>query len=129
MDSNKIQDLLFGQECYQIIGACYTVHNELGNGFLEPVYQEALSIEMANNKIPFEREKHISIHYKGYILDKKYIADFVCYDKIILELKSVDDLIDEHASQVFNYLKASKMRLGLLINFGKTKLQYKRVIL
>ncbi len=105
------------------------VQNELGTGFLEPVYQEALAIELKTRGIPFEREKELTINYKGTILEKKYYADFVCYQDIIVELKAVDNLRDEHISQVLNYLHATKMKLGYIINFGVKPLQRKRVVL
>jgi GxxExxY protein len=123
------QDYPFKEECYEIIGACMAVHNELGCGFLESVYQEALSIEFHENNIPFECEKILSVKYKGYLLNKKFVADFLCYSEVIVELKAVEEFATEHIIQVLNYLKASKRRIGLLINFGAPKLHYKRVIL
>ena len=126
-DLNK--SFLFEQETYKIIGACMAVHRELGNGFLESVYQEALSIEFLESAIPFEKEKRLQIAYRDILLTKCYYADFVCFDKIIIELKAVESLMDQHKAQVLNYLKATGFRLGLLINFGAPSLQYKRVIL
>lgn len=106
------------------------VYNLLGNGFLEAVYQEALEIELDRRHIPYEREKELEIYYDGIKLGKKYIADFVCYGKIILELKAVKELDDSHRSQLFNYLKATGFKLGLLINFGKyDELQIERRVL
>lgn len=105
------------------------VHRELGAGFLEPVYQEALGVEFLESEIPFEKEKRLEISYKGNILNKCYFADFVCFGKIIIELKAVEGLLDEHKAQVLNYLKATGFRLGLLVNFGAPSLQHKRVIL
>ncbi|MBS2212135.1 GxxExxY protein [Carboxylicivirga mesophila] len=104
------------------------VHRELGCGFLEQVYQEALEVELSKQGIPFEREAPLSITYDGVILNKQYFADFTCYDKIIVELKAVKELDNIHEAQVFNYLKATGYRLGLLINFGETSLEYKRII-
>lgn len=124
-----MKDLLYAKEIYEITGAAIDVQNELGTGFLEPVYQEALAIEMKARGIPFERERQLSINYKGTILEKKYYTDFVCYKDIILELKAVDNICDEHVAQVLNYLYASKMKLGYIINFGVKPLQRKRVIL
>ena len=121
--------LIFREESYLIIGACMEVHRELGCGFLEAVYQTALAIEFERQKIPFEREKEIEIFYKGIHLNKKYCADFICYNKILLELKAMNNLISEHESQILNYLKATQLRLGLLINFGKINLEYKRFVL
>ena len=105
------------------------VHRELGCGFLEPVYQEALSIVFREKQIPFIKEKVLDIEFRGRVLDKKYVADFICFDEIIVELKATDGLADHDMAQVLNYLKATGKRLGLLVNFGQTKLQYKRVIL
>lgn len=124
-----MNDLLFAEEIYNITGAAMDVQNELGTGFLEPVYQEALAIEMNARGIPFEREKELTIEYKGIILDKKYYADFVCYDDIIVELKAVDAIKNEHVAQVLNYLHASQKKLGYIINFGVKPLQRKRVVL
>jgi GxxExxY protein len=121
-------DLIYKQEVYEIIGAAMEVHKELGNGFLEAVYHEALEKEFRNRNIPFESQKQFDIYYKDEILDKKYIADMICYGNIIIELKAVDKLSDEHYSQVINYLKASKLILGILINFGSKSPEFKRVI-
>ena len=103
------------------------VHKTLGCGFVEPVYQEALAIEMTKRNIPFEREKELTIDYKGNRLSKTFRADFICYDKIILELKAVSDFTDEHYAQIYSYLKTSKMDLGILMNFGKVSLEYERI--
>ncbi len=124
-----MEEYPFKEECYKIIGCCMEVHNELGCGFLEPVYQEALSVVLQENKIPFVKEKVLDIEFRGRILNKKYIADFICFDEVIVELKAVEGLLPEHTAQVLNYLKATGKKLGLLINFGSPKLQYKRVIL
>lgn len=121
-------DLIYKDEAYKIIGACMNVHQELGCGFLEQVYQEALQIELGKRKIQFEREAILSITYKGIILNKQYTADFICYDKIIVELKAVRNLDNIHEAQVFNYLKATGFKLGLLINFGEQSLEYKRIV-
>lgn len=107
--------------------ACMKAHNELGNGFLEPVYQEALEKEFKAQKIPYEREKLLPIVYKGEMLNKKYFADFICFGKIIVELNAVTILAKPHKAQVINYLKAAKMKIGLLVNFGETKLKWERV--
>ena len=126
MDTNEYP---FKEECYRIIGACMAVHNELGCGFLEPVYQEALSLEFTEQGIPFQKEKVLDVYYKKYLLDKKYVADFYCFEEVILELKAIDALNPVHIAQVLNYLKATGKKIGLLVNFGATTLQYKRVIL
>lgn len=120
---------LYSEETQVIIGACYEVHRTLGAGFLEAVYHEALQYEFEDIGIPYESEKELDVWYKKRKLRKKYIADFICFNKIILELKAVETLTDEHTAQVLNYLNATKMRLGLLINFGSRKMQIKRVIL
>ena len=121
-------ELLFKNEVYRIIGAAMEVHKTLGCGFLEAVYQEALELEFQMQDIPYEREKTIRIKYKGHILKKEYIADFVCFDKIIVELKALSNLCDEHYAQIINYLKATDNEVGVLINFGATSLQHKRVV-
>lgn len=121
-------DLLYKQEVYSIIGAAMEVHTVLGCGFLEAVYQEALNLEFTNRNIPCEAEKLIQINYKGSVLKKYYQADFVCYDKIIVELKALSAISSEHESQLLNYLKATNIKVGLLINFGQKQLNYKRFI-
>ena len=122
--------LIYQDESYAIRGAAMRVYNLLGCGFLEAVYQEALEIELDKRHIPYEREKELEIYYDGIKLGKKYIADFVCYDKIILELKAVKELDDSHRSQIYNYLKATGFKLGFLINFGKyDELQIERRVL
>lgn len=126
---NTEQDYPHKEETYKIIGACMEVHSELGCGFLEAVYQEALSMVLEEKGIPFQREKILDINFRGKLLLKKYVADFICFDKIIVELKAADGLTDKDMAQVLNYLKATGLKIGLLINFGTTKLQYKRIIL
>ena len=110
--------IIYSKESYKIAGAAMKVYNTLGCGFLEPVYQEALEIEFQRRGIPYKREEELDIYYDGILLKKKYIADFVCYDKIIVELKAVCELDDGNRAQVRNYLKATGYKLGLLINFG-----------
>jgi GxxExxY protein len=105
-----------------------SVYNEIGSGFLEAVYQEALEKEFCFQNIPYKREVSFPIYYKGELLSKNYIADFVCYEKIIVELKAVSSLSSEYKAQVINYLKASKLELGLLVNFGESKLKYERLV-
>ncbi len=119
--------LLFEDETKKILNACMEVHKELGNGFLEAVYQEALELELKRQKIPYEREKLLPIMYKGKQLEKEYYADFVCFEKIILELKSVSVLTKSHKAQIINYLKASNKKIGLLINFGCNSLNWERI--
>ena len=122
-----MSDLLFPKESYDIIGAAIEVHKQLGCGFTEPVYQEALAEELTLRKIPFVREKVFTVTYKGKELSKEFRADFVCFNHIIVELRAVSEFAEEHYAQVYNYLKASGLQLGLLINFGKTSLDYKRI--
>jgi GxxExxY protein len=122
-------DLIYKDEVYDIVGAAMEVHKVLGNGFLEAVYHEALAVEFVERGIPFEMEKNIQIHYKGVLLKKYYQADFICYDKIILELKALSLLTGEHEAQLLNYLKATGFKTGLLINFGQKSLIYKRFVM
>ena len=103
------------------------VYNELGSGFLEKVYQEALEIELKTANIPYLREAQLQVIYKGVHLQQTYIADFICYDKIIVELKAISELTDTHRSQVYNYLKATDMELGLLVNFGAPQIEIERL--
>jgi len=110
--------MLYEEESYNINGAMFEVFKNLGPGLLEKVYQEALEIELKLRGIPYEREKRFQIVYKDHILSQEYIADFVCYDKIIVELKSVSELTNVHRAQVINYLKITGYRLGLLQNFN-----------
>ena len=110
--------LIYNEESYAINGAAMYVYNHLGFGFLEAVYQEALEIEFQRRGIPYEREKELTINYDGVELKQKYKADFVCYGKIIVELKAVSELDSAHRAQVYNYLHATGYRLGLLLNFG-----------
>ena len=123
-----LNELYFKEETYQIIGVAYEVHNELGSGFLEAVYQEAFEIELINRSIPYEREKLLNVFYKSIKLQKEYSADFYCFDNIIVELKSLNALTSDHQSQLLNYLTATKTKVGLLINFGAKSLQYKRMV-
>ena len=121
-------NLLFKDEVYAIIGAAMEVHNELKDGFLEPVYQEALEIEVSKCDILFTPQQEIPILYKNVLLKKTYLADFVASEKIIVEIKALDHLSGREEAQLLNYLKASGMELGLLINFGAKKLEWKRMV-
>jgi len=122
-------DLILKDEVYAIVGAAIEVHRELGPGFLEPVYQEAIEIELRSRNIPFESQKRLVICYKGHELQKEYIADLVCYGQIIVELKALDRLSGKEEAQLLNYLKATGLRVGLLINFGSTgRLEWKRFV-
>ncbi len=120
--------LLYEDETYKIIGACMTVHKNLGNGFLESVYQEALEKELTKAEVPFERQKRLHVYYDGQKLDKYFVADFVCYNKIILEIKAVSFLAQSLKQQVINYLKSTELQLGFLVNFGEKSLTWKRFI-
>ena len=113
---------------HAIIGAAMEVHSQLGLGFLEPVYQEALAEELALRGIPFAREVQVPVHYKGKLLACTYRADFICYDHIIVELKALQELSGKEESQIINYLKAARHELGLVLNFGQQRLQFKRYI-
>lgn len=122
-------DIIYKEETFNIIGAAIEVHKTLGPGFLEQVYQEALEIELNSRNIPFSPQKSLSIKYKELLLQKTYMADLVCYDKIIVELKSMDVLTDREEAQLLNYLKATGYVLGILINFGSHgKLEWKRMV-
>ncbi len=116
-------------ETYAIIGAAMAVHNELGSGFLEAVYQDAFEIELDMAKIPYEREKSFSVIYKDSVLKSNYKGDFTCYDSVIVELKASKSLTSIDESQVINYLKVSGFKKALLINFGRSRLEYKRMVL
>lgn len=123
-----VPDLIFKDECYAIIGACFEVYKDKGCGFHEPVYQECLGIEFEHCQIPAIALPGLSLEYRGRILDQKFFPDFVCYGKIVLEIKAVTELCDEHRAQVLNYLKAGSFDLGLLVNFSHyPKLQYERL--
>lgn len=120
--------LIYKNESYDICGAMFAVYKELGCGFAERVYQDALEYEFQERNIPYEREKLIPIMYKGRPLGEPYRANFVCYGKIIVELKAVSETLSVHRSQVLNYLKATKMKLGILANFGEDFLTPERIV-
>ena len=125
MDNEK-DKMIYPHEAYGIIGAAMEVHNTLGQGFLESVYQEALEIEMRKRNIPFTSQAKIQIHYKDVPMEHFFVADFVCYDKIIVELKSVSAILPEHEAQIINYLRTTGFKLGILLNFNKESLFFKR---
>jgi len=121
-------EFLYKKETFDIIGVAMEVHNELGPGFLEAVYQEAFEIELINQNIPYEREKVLTIFYKKEKLKREFTADFFCFGKIIVELKALSSLDGNHEAQLLNYITATNTKVGLLINFGAKSLEYKRMI-
>ena len=121
-------DLVFKEESYRIVGSCLSVFNKLGSGFLESVYQEALEIQFKQDKIPFVKERKLHIKFDDIQLDKFFKADYVCFDSIIVELKATPFIHKNDVAQVLNYLRATDMRLGILVNFGEKSLTYKRVL-
>jgi GxxExxY protein len=125
----KASDLIFKDEVFEIIGVCMEVHRILGKGFSEIVYKDAMQLEFKRKNWHFEREKKFEINYKNVILPHYYFADFVFDNKIILEVKAQEGVVDAHYKQTINYLAASKFKLGLIINFGEDSLKFKRVIL
>jgi GxxExxY protein len=122
------QDMLFKEESYEIVGACFEVHNQLGSGFTEPSYQEALEIELSSRGIPFKSQVELPIFYKDTKLKHGFRADFLCHESIIVEIKAVSALLPEHRAQVHNYLHAGRHQLGILVNFAAfPRLQYERI--
>jgi GxxExxY protein len=123
-------EIVYKEESYRIMGACFEVYKEMGCGFLEAVYQECLELELADQGIPFRPQSELALRYKGRSLKQKYVPDFILHDKIILEVKAVSQLGDDHRAQVHNYLKATGYRLGLLVNFGHyPKAESERIVL
>lgn len=121
-------NIIYQEEGYKINGACFEVYKDKGCGFLEDVYQECLEIEFVEQGIPFQAQAPLTLEYKGRPLRKKYIPDFICFGKIIVEIKAVKEITDEHRAQVQNYLKATGYKLGLIINFGHyPKVQIERI--
>ena len=124
-----MSELLYKEEVFQLVGLCMEIHRELGKGHDEVIYKDALVVELTRAGIPFLREKNYEVRCKGVILLHYYYADFVVWDKILFEAKAVERLTDSHFKQVLNYLAASKLRIGLLVNFDGDVLEWKRVIL
>ena len=117
------------EETHAILGACFEVYNELGCGFLEPVYQECLELELRARNIPFEAQRPLRVCYKGEQISRSYMADFVCFDGVIVEIKAIAQLLGEHRAQVLNYLHATSLDVALLVNFGHyPKLEYERFV-
>ena len=124
-----MSEIVYQEESYQIVGACFEVYNEMGCGFLEAVYQECMEIELMDREIPFIAQQKLQLSYKKYPLKSIYIPDAICFDKIIVEIKSNKEITHQHRAQVHNYLKATGFRLGLIFNFGHfPKAQYERIV-
>ena len=121
-------ELLLKEECYKTIGLCMAVHRELGPGFQEAIYKDALEYELKEAGILYQREKGYKIPYKKIVLERRFYADFVVYDQLILEIKTTSMLVTSFTKQTLNYLKASGLHLGIVINFGQPSLQYKRIV-
>jgi GxxExxY protein len=126
---DKVSDKQRDPQTYAVIGAAMEVHGCLGFGFLENVYQCAMECELGLQGIDYKRQVNLPLSYKGRPLECSYKADLICYDEIIVELKACGDILDSHVSQLLNYLKVTGLRRGLLINFGKKKLEYKRLVM
>jgi GxxExxY protein len=121
-------EILYKEESFEIIGACMKIHNALGSGYKEAIYQDALEVELGRRCITYEREKKYKVIYEGVTLKHHFIADFVIHENIIIELKSTKEIINPFIAQTINYLKASGLNLGIIINFGLPSLEYKRII-
>jgi GxxExxY protein len=123
-----MEKVVYKDESFSIIGICMDIHNYLGPGFLEVVYKDALEYEFQKKGIPFEREKEFSVTYKDAILPHKFYADFVVFDKIIIEVKAVDRIHKAFEAQAINYLSVSRLKLAIIVNFGELKLTSKRIL-
>lgn len=124
-----VDKLIDKDEVYEIVGACFEVYNTLGHGYLEAVYQEALALEFEARGVPFVKEKEIDIQYKGRVLAKRYVADFICFNRVIVETKAVSALLPEHQAQALNYLRATGLKVAVLVNFGSSQgIQWKRLV-
>ena len=129
-DENNPAEMILAEETYALVGAAMDVYYRLGTRFLEPVYQQALAIELKLRNIPFRPQGRFQIEYKGHFLEKEYVADFVCFDQIIVEIKALNQLSPVDWSQILNYLKVSKLRVGLLFNFGSNgRLGWKKLVI
>lgn len=124
-----MSDLLYKEEVFKLVGLCMEIHRELGKGHDEMIYKDAFVVELQRGAIPFIRERKYEVTYKGVVLPHFYYADVVVRDKILFEAKVCDCLTEAHVKQVLNYLAASKLELGLLVNFGADSLEWKRVVL
>jgi GxxExxY protein len=124
-----MKEIVLADECYKIMGACFEVYKHQGCGFLEAVFQECLELELSIQEIPFEAQKALPLSYKGHRLTQTYKADFVCFSTVLVEIKAVSSLVDEHRAQVLNYLTGTGGRLGLLVNFGHHPgLEWERIV-
>ena len=124
-----VDKLIDKDEVYEIVGACFEVYNTLGHGYLEAVYQEALALEFEARDVPFVKEKEIDIQYKGRVLAKRYVADFICFNRVIVETKAVSALLPEHQAQALNHLRATGLKIAVLVNFGSSQgIQWKRLV-
>ena len=123
-----MSELIYKEEVFQLVGFCMEIHRELGKGHDEVIYKDALVVELSRCLVPFLRERRYQISYKGVLLPHDYFADFVIWEKILFEAKAVEKLTDAHIKQVLNYLAASKLRVGLLVNFGGESLEWKRIL-
>ena len=128
MEKKLVSNLFYKEECYKIIGLCIKIHNKLGKGFKEVVYKDALEFELQMNSVPYEREKLFSIAYEQKTEPRKFYADFFVFNSIILEIKAASSLHPTIFTQTLNYLKASKILLGIVINFGENSLKFKRIV-
>lgn len=124
-----MSELLYKEEVFQLVGRCMEIHRELGKGHDEVIYKDAFVVELQRGQIPFIRERKYEVSYKGVVLPHHYYADFLVWDKVLFEAKAVEALTDAHVKQVLNYLAASRLQLGLLVNFGADSLEWKRVVL
>jgi len=122
-------ELILKDECYQVMGACFEVNKDKGCGFLEAVYQECLELELQDKAVPFVAQPELALGYKGRPLKQTYRTDLICYGGVLVELKAVSSLADEHRAQVINYLHATGLRVGLLVNFGHhPKVEWERIV-
>jgi len=124
-----MSDLIFKEETFKIIGVCMSIHSTLGMGLKEINYKDAMEMDFNEQNINYEREKRFAVKYKGQVLRNPYIADFVCFDKVIVEIKSASSIIDSHLAQALSYLTVSEMKVALVINFGERSLTWKRIVL
>jgi len=124
-----MSELIYKEEAYKIVGVCMEVHRHLGKGLLEIVYKDAIEYELKQSQVPYQREKEFLVHYKDIVLPHKFFADFTVFDKILLEVKSSNGIADEFIAQTINYLAISQLRVGLIVNFRKKSLEYKRIVL